>query len=147
MIRTEKRLGLCNVLIVMLLVFIWGNSLLTGEMSMVFSDWVKELLSFLFSGEGSGAGTGSGLLRKIAHFTEFTALGCLLCWRAGMLKKQTYVPFLWGAAAACIDECIQIFTPGRSPMVMDVLLDSCGVLTGLLLLTFGYNMVKKKTNE
>ena len=32
-------------------------------------------------------------------------------------------------------------------MVMDVLLDSCGVLTGLLLLSFGYNMVKKKTNE
>ena len=147
MIRTEKRLRLCNVLIVMLLVFIWGNSLLTGEMSMVFSDWVKQILSAFLSRKASGGGGGSGLLRKIAHFTEFTALGCLLCWRAGMLKKQTYVPFLWGTAAACIDECIQIFTPGRSPMVMDVLLDSCGVLTGLLLLTFGYNMVKKKTNE
>ena len=147
MIRTEKRLGLCNVLIVLLLAFIWGNSLLPGEISQAFSDWVMGILYAFLPGEDAGVEIGGGLLRKIAHFTEFTALGCLLCWRAGMLKKQTYVPFLWGAAAACIDECIQIFTPDRGPSVTDVLLDSCGVLTGLLLLSVGYNMVKKKTNE
>ena len=146
MIRTEKRLRLCNVLIVMLLVFIWGNSLLPGEMSQAISDWVKHLLSLLLSGGISGGEGGSGLLRKIAHFTEFTALGCLLGWRAGMLKKQSFVPFLWGTAAACIDECIQIFSPGRAPRVTDVLLDSCGVLTGLLLLICGYNIFKKKAN-
>ena len=147
MIQTKKRLKLCNVLIVLLLVFIWGNSLLPGEVSRAFSDWVKELLSFFFSGTGSGREGGSGVLRKIAHFTEFTALGCLLCWRAGMLKKQRPVPILWGTMAACVDECIQIFTPDRTPRVTDVLLDSCGVLTGLLLLNLGYNIFKKKTNE
>lgn len=146
MIRTEKRLRLCNTLLVMLLVFIWGNSLLPGEISQTFSDWVKALLSAVFSGGGSGGGQGSGLLRKAAHFTEFTALGCLLCWRAGMLKKRSFVPALWGVAAACIDEGIQIFSPGRAPRVTDVLLDSCGVLTGLLLLICGYNIVKRKTN-
>lgn len=144
MIRTEKWLRLCNTLLVMLLVFIWGNSLLPGEISQTFSDWVKALLSAVFSGGGSGGGQGSGLLRKAAHFTEFTALGCLLCWRAGMLKKQKYVPFLWGVSAACVDECIQIFSPGRAARITDVLLDSAGVLTGLLLLTIGYNIIKKK---
>ena len=146
MIRSEKRLRICNALLVALLIFIWGNSLLPGEISQAFSDWVKEILSLLFRGGNSVAGKGSGLLRKIAHFTEFTALGCLLCWRSGMLKRQKYVPFLWGVAAACIDECIQIFSPGRSAQITDVLLDSCGVLTGLLLLTIGYTVVKKKTN-
>lgn len=144
MIHTEKRRRICNALIGALLVFIWGNSLLPGEISQAFSDWVKALLSFLLSGESTGSGAGSGILRKIAHFTEFTALGCLLCWRAGMLKKQKYVPFLWGVSAACVDECIQIFSPGRAARITDVLLDSAGVLTGLLLLTIGYNIIKKK---
>ena len=121
MIRTDRRLRLNRWVTVLVLCFIWGNSLLPGEVSGAFSDWVKRLLLHAFQPEGPVT-PGSGFLRKIAHFTEFTALGCLLCWRAGMLKKQTYVPFLWGTAAACIDECIQIFTPGRSPMVMDVLL-------------------------
>ena len=146
MIRSEKRLRHCNVCIVMLLAFIWGNSLLPGEISQALSDWVKEILSFLLSGGSSGGGTGSGILRKIAHFTEFAALGALLCWRAGMLKKQGIASFLWGAGAACMDECIQILTPGRAARITDVLLDCAGVLTGLLLLKAGYNVFRKKTN-
>ena len=142
MIRTDKRLRICICLLCMLLIFIWGNSLLPGEISQAFSDWVKTLLSGMVSG-GSGSGQGSGLLRKIAHFTEFTALGSLLCWRAGMRNKKKYVPFLWGVAAACIDECIQIFAPGRAPRVTDVLLDSCGVLTGVLLIALGHTVFKK----
>lgn len=144
MIHTEKRRRVCSALIAMLLIFIWGNSLLPGEISQAFSDWVKEILSCLLPGGSSAHGQGSGLLRKIAHFTEFTALGCLLCWRAGVLKKQSFVPFLQGVAAACIDECIQIFSPGRAARITDVLLDSCGVVTGLLLLNLGYTIVKKK---
>ena len=143
MIRTENRLRICNAAIVCLLIFIWGNSMMPAEISQAFSDWVKALLSGMLSG-GSGSGRGSGLLRKIAHFTEFTALGMLLCWRAGMQNKKTYVPFLLGVAAACIDECIQIFAPGRAPRVTDVLLDSCGVLTGVLLLSLGHTVFKKK---
>ena len=147
MIRTEKRLQLCKAFIVLLLAFIWGNSLLPGEISQAFSDWVKKILSFLLSGGSSGSGGGSGILRKIAHFTEFAALGALLCWRAGMLNKQKHLPFLWGAAVACIDEGIQLFSPGRAARMTDVLLDSAGVLTGLLLLTVGYNIIKKKNES
>ena len=146
MIRTQNRQRLCNACIVMLLAFIWGNSLLPGEISQALSDWVKGILSALLPGGSAGSGGGSGVLRKIAHFTEFAALGALLCWRAGMLKKQGMVPFLWGAGAACMDECIQILTPGRAARITDVLLDCAGVLTGLLLLKVGYNVFKKKTN-
>ena len=141
MIRTENRLRICNAAIACMLIFIWGNSAMPAEISQTFSDSVKELLSELLS--SSGSGQGSGLIRKIAHFTEFTALGVLLCWRAGMRNKKKYVPFLWGAAAACIDECIQFFAPGRAPRVTDVLLDSCGVLTGVLLLSLGHTVFKK----
>ena len=53
---------LCIWLIAFNVAFIWGNSLLPGEISQAFSDWVKALLSFLLSGESTGSGAGSGIL-------------------------------------------------------------------------------------
>ena len=142
MIRTDKRLRICGCLLALLLIFIWGNSLLPGEISQAFSDWVKDIL---FPGrDGNGLRQGSGLLRKIAHFTEFTALGLLLGWLFGMLKKGKLHPILFGMAAACVDETIQFFIPGRSPGLKDVAIDSAGVLTGLVLLLIGHTLIKKK---
>ena len=143
MIPAKNRLRLCNCLILCTLVFIWGNSLLPAEISQALSDWVKSLLS----ASQAGSGSGSGLLRKIAHFTEFAALGVLLSWRSGMLRKQKHIPFLWGAAAACVDEGIQLLTPGRASQLSDVLLDCCGVATGLLLLNMGYSIIKTFANN
>jgi len=143
MIRTEKRLRLCTVLILGILVFIWGNSLMRAETSHAFSQWVKALLAPLFSESSEIAREGSGLLRKIAHFAEFSALGFCLAWRSGMLGRKYRNAFAWGVAAAAIDETIQLFVPGRGPAVTDVLLDSTGVLTGMLLLCFGHTLWKR----
>lgn len=147
MIRSEKRLRLCGWLTACILIFIWGNSLLPGEVSMVFSDWVKALLSALFPGDGIGTGQGSGLLRKIAHFTEFAALGVTLGWLFGMLGRKPYVPFLCGMAAAFVDEAIQLFVPARSAALWDVAIDSSGVLTGLILLYLGHHYFKRKNKN
>lgn len=144
MTRTDKRMRLCTTLLVCNLAFIWGNSLLPAEISQAFSDWVKNVLLGLLPGSGSGSG-GSGLLRKIAHFTEFTALGMCLSWRFGMLNKGRLPAFVCGAGAACIDETIQIFVPERGPGILDVLLDCSGVLTGMLLLHLGHTYCKKKS--
>ena len=94
---------------------------------------------------GPDDGSGGGLLRKMAHFTEFAALGMLLAWLHGMLQKGKLRPFLWGVAAASADETIQCFVPDRGPAVKDVCIDSAGVLTGIILLWFGYNYVKKRS--
>ena len=144
MIRTDKRLRLCAALLICNLIFIWGNSLLPGEVSGAFSDWVKSILAKLFSGDPNGP-AGGGLLRKIAHFTEFAALGMCLAWLHGMLQKGKLRPFLWGAAAAAVDETIQAFVPDRGPSVKDVCIDSAGVLTGIILIWIGYHFVKKKS--
>ena len=144
MIRTKSRMRLCLALLCCVLAFIWGNSLLPGELSGSFSDWVKEILCSIFPGQGFSRSQGSGLLRKIAHFTEFAALGLLLGWLFFMLRKKPYWPILLGVAAACIDETIQMFVPGRGPGLRDVLIDSCGVLMGVVLLTLGHNIMKKK---
>ena len=142
--RTDKRLRLCTALLICNLVFIWGNSLLPGEISGAFSDWVKSLLAQLLP-MGPDNGSGGGLLRKVAHFTEFTALGMLLAWLHGMLQKGKLQPFLWGILAASVDETIQCFVPDRGPGIKDVCIDSAGVLTGIILLWTGYHFVKKRS--
>ena len=143
MICTDKRLRLCTALLIANLVFIWGNSLLPGEISGAFSDWVKSVLSRIFSGTADDT-SGGGLLRKLAHFSEFTALGMCLGWLHGMLGKGRLRPFLWGVLAASADETIQRFVPDRGPSVKDVCIDSAGVLTGIILLWIGHDYIKKR---
>lgn len=144
MIRTDKRLKLCVTLLVCNLVFIWGNSLLPGEVSGAFSDWVKAILEAILPGNQDDDSLGGGLLRKLAHFTEFTCLGLLLGWLFAMLQKGKVLPFLCGVAAASLDETIQRFVPDRGPSVKDVCIDSCGVLTGIVLLYLGHTYLKRR---
>ena len=146
MIRTDKRLRLCTALLICNLVFIWGNSLLPGEVSGAFSDWVKAILAKLFSGDTDDS-SGGGLLRKVAHFTEFAALGMCLAWLHGMLQKGKLRPFLWGVLAASVDETIQRFVPDRGPSVKDVCIDSAGVLTGIILLWIGHDYFQKRSTK
>lgn len=76
-------------------------------------------------------------VRKTAHFLEYTILGFLLL---GTFVGKDTVKILPAAAAwvmgtfyAGTDEFHQRFTSGRSGQLSDVLLDSSGVFTGVLL--------------
>ena len=142
MIRTEKRLRLSRWLTVLILCFIWGNSLLPGEISGRISDWVKNILAMLLPGEVPGVTSGGGLLRKIAHFSEFAALGVCLSWRFGMLERKKILALAYGFGAACVDETIQAFIPDRGPSLRDVAIDTCGAAVGIGLLILGHNLVK-----
>ena len=81
------------------------------------------------------------IIRKCAHFTEYTLLGfflriCLESWigfRFGSMKPLSLTGFSVGALYACTDELHQIMIDGRSGQFGDVLLDSCGVLLGVIL--------------
>lgn len=146
MIRTERRIRLCVALVAANLIFIWGNSLLPGSVSGAFSDWVKELLSRLLPWMKPG-GSGTGLLRKLAHFSEFALLGFLLSWLAGMLERKWFYSLAGGFLAACVDETIQRFVPGRGPSLRDVGIDTCGVAAGMLVLWLGYTIYKKRKNN
>lgn len=149
MIRSRKRLQLCTCLLCVNLIFIWGNSLLPGHISGALSDWLKDLLAPLL-GQGPQGG-GGGLLRKIAHFTEFACLGMCLRWLTGMLQKkqlrQLLFPLIIAIGVACIDETIQIFVPNRGPGIKDVLLDSAGALVGIAILTISHILQKKRQHS
>ena len=134
---------LCAVWLILNLCFIWGNSLLPGEISGAFSDWVKSILEALLPG-GAARPSGGGLLRKLAHFTEFASLGMCLFWLFSMLKKRASLALLCGVLAACMDETIQMFVPDRGPSLKDVGIDTCGVVTGMILLQIGYYLRRRK---
>ena len=143
MIRTDKRMRLCTALLICNLIFIWGNSLLPGSVSGAISDAVKSLLENILPGGEGPDSSGGFLLRKAAHFTEFAVLGMLFAWLFGMLKRKPFWPFACGAAAACVDETIQLFSPGRSSQLTDVWIDFFGALMGMALLYFGHILWKK----
>ena len=69
--KTNKKLRICTVLLILNIAFIWGNSLLPGEVSGAFSGWVWNLLATFFPDRPEDPDAGHGLLRKLAHFTEF----------------------------------------------------------------------------
>lgn len=144
---TEKRLRLCITLLTLNLLFIWGNSLLPGSASGALSGWLKELLSKLLGIATSDPDTGHGLLRKLAHFTEFACLGVLLTWLVGMIHKCIYLVPIGGVLAAALDELIQRFVPGRHAALTDVLIDTAGVLVGMAILCLAITLRAGRKNQ
>lgn len=149
MIRTKKRMAVCLALTAFNILFIWVNSMLPSEVSAAFSRLVGRIIDFLLPGSGNpNAGQGHGILRKIAHLMEFFCLGMLLTWLVRMLrhkKWEHYVfPLLAGVAVASVDETIQYFVPGRGPGILDVCIDSTGVILGILLLSWIIEIKQQK---
>ncbi len=75
-------------------------------------------------------------VRKAAHFTEYAILGFFVAGAYGNKKgyKKVLVPWLIGSLYAASDELHQRFVPGRNGNALDVLLDSAGVIFGVLML-------------
>ena len=76
-------------------------------------------------------------VRKLAHATEYAVLGGLVAAMFGAygLRGWLRLGVAWGCTAlyACTDEFHQLFVPGRSGQLADVLIDSSGALAGVLL--------------
>ena len=86
---------------------------------------------------GNIAGNIEYPIRKAAHMTEYAILGWLAFAFLGtfeMRQKVHYIAALGFAFCyASTDEFHQLFVPGRSGQVRDVLIDSCGAAIGVLI--------------
>ena len=87
-------------------------------------------------------------VRKVAHFTEYMILGLLmrLCLESWFGKRKTLFISSWGTGTiyACTDELHQLITDGRSGQWQDVLIDSSGVLIGVLISNLLLNWIRRK---
>ena len=121
------------------IVFIFSNSMQIADVSSVASGRALTLMRKVFTRLGM-PGIASRLtdhiVRKLAHFCEYTLEGFLLmlCMRVYSRHplRHITVPMLGGVLTALTDETIQLFSEGRSSQVTDVWLDSAGVLAGIL---------------
>ncbi len=129
------------VLIGLTTAFIWGQSLLTRDLSSLQSESVKGLLGNVL-GEWIYETFIYHHIRKVAHFAEYALPG--IEWTALQRASHRNIP-LWivclaGPVTAICDELLQ-FISARAPMMTDVLLDcggyaiGCLVMWGLYILT------------
>ena len=118
--------------------FIWWNSSKNGEESSGISQGVLYEIMQIFARIGISTDITEHIIRKLAHFTEFTALGILLSIDTVLflknMKQYVWIPLFIGLLVALIDETIQLFPIGRSSSVKDVWIDFSGVIFGTILL-------------
>ena len=150
-----------TILIILMLVFIWGNSMLPGEISGRISDTVMDWMNRAAAALGLGEDyftimvdqdddgdldPSSYIVRKIAHVTEFALLGALLWLRLESTgRKRAITALVVSAAAAGVDELIQLFCD-RGSQFRDVVIDSGGAVLGISLAVL-ISELKKKRKE
>lgn len=87
----------------------------------------------------------SFIVRKLAHFSEYTGLCLLTCNALYQSAKRCKV--LWGIVISSIyaasDEFHQRFVEGRSCELRDWAIDTCGAILGALIFLMIYAIVKK----
>lgn len=90
-------------------------------------------------------------IRKGAHFGTYFLLGMLLyLGLMQFIKKYWFagtVSLVLSAMYACFDEFHQYLTGDRTPLVQDVILDSCGALCGILLSLLVTFLVLRRRNR
>lgn len=87
------------------------------------------------------------IIRKMAHFSIYTAVGLLLMALVSTYnikeKNRLIISLTTGIIYASSDEIHQSFVPGRSPMITDIVIDTMGVILGILLIILGKKIIKK----
>lgn len=81
------------------------------------------------------------LIRETAHFVEFGVLGACLM----NLIRRWPMAFASGVVIAIADECLQLFVEGRSFQLLDLGLDTAGVLAGCMIIKVLIGMRGRRT--
>ncbi len=113
-------------LAVMYVIFTFSSA--TGaESEQVSQNLLSKIIEFI------GNIISHNALRKIAHFSEFAALG--FCFTGAIHytfgKKKFYLPLIPCFLYAVSDEVHQYFVPERACRVFDIFVDTCGIITGI----------------
>ena len=139
----NKRLVLAWTLLILWMLFIFIMSSFNGVMSSNQSGSIAVLIYNLF--DISDTEKVSFIVRKCAHVSEFFILGILVINLVSKYNvKHIYlISFIICVLYASSDEFHQLFVPGRSGQVTDVLIDLIGTIFSLLVM-YLFNKFRKK---
>ena len=142
-----------SLLVILWIAFIFSNSAKSATVSDGHSSKVVEfIVENVLQEQSEEIGTEgmqfiNHIVRKCAHFVEFAILSFLICfsflfWN---IKKNIarLLPAVISFFIACCDECIQYFVPGRACRLTDVLIDTSGAVSALLIFLFVINLYYK----
>ena len=128
----------CWLLVALMVIFIFSNSAASAGtsngMSLTVSEWVRPVLNTV--GLHPETDFLNFVIRKLAHFSEYALLGCLIAiayrlqpW-SWMKSKAALLPFF---IIPVLDENLQRFSAGRSCELRDMLIDCAGMAAGMFL--------------
>lgn len=118
-----------------------SDGLLHSILRFLHIDLSEEIITFL-----------RVFIRKVAHFSIYALLGFLayLLFEAGYefkIKKAMVSTVGLCALYAITDEVHQLFVPGRSCMIRDVLIDTAGAVCGLAMASLiCFILLRRKKN-
>lgn len=139
-VKNIKRIiYLILVIIWMIVVFSFSNQNGTKSQgsSDIITNKIVEISDDYFALDiKSSEDTISFVVRKLAHFSIYF-LGGILIYNfinTFSINKKYIIIFsiVLGVAYACTDELHQLFIDGRSAQMMDVFIDSCGVVLAVV---------------
>jgi len=126
----KNKINIFLVIIWMLIIFLFSsfNATESSDQSGVIVKFIANLFNI------NNIELLSLIIRKLAHFTEYLILGLLVI---NMMKDYHY-SYLIISIIICIiyaisDEMHQLFVPGRSCQLTDILIDSLGSIMGIYL--------------
>ena len=135
----KKRINILLVIIWMILIFIMSSFNSTESSNQ--SNFIVDIIANIFN--TTNINILSLIIRKLAHFTEYFILGILVYNLIHSYNKKLYIGIIICVIYAISDEIHQLFVPGRSCQLLDILIDSMGSIVGIYLLYF----IKKITNK
>lgn len=140
------------VLTALMMVFAWVHSCFPASLSARESAGFMTLIYNFFRMFGADVMMTQHIIRKLAHFSEFTAIGGLLLSCAYCFDRERpfrfTVPVLFtGVMTALVDETIQLFVEGRAGMIADVWIDFGGVVFGSSLMLAFYTLLWRRRRK
>lgn len=140
------------IITISFIAFAFIHSSMPADISGEESENVLQFLQNILNALGMGTELTSYIVRKVAHFTEYAAIGGALvgcAYSFNKTKPYTYsVNILFsGLLTAVIDETIQLNVAGRSGQVSDILLDFAGCITGAVVVMAVIKLVQFIANH
>ena len=91
------------------------------------------------------------IVRKLAHYTLYTVGGVLIISFAYTMDKTKKEKILYslafGVCFVITDEVHQLFVPGRTGRLLDVGIDTLGIMTGILIFLIIKKMIGAVRNK
>lgn len=139
--------AVCLLLAVYIMIFSFSadDAAASSTISVEVTRKLMKLYYHLFSSGNQGAvivpavsDEAEAIVRKLAHFTEYMAMGFLsfgivIMW-IRRIHKGVLVVVLQVFVSATADEFHQYFVPGRYASFRDVMIDTAGGVAGIILI-------------